>query len=189
MDFTEKQKVDLENGKYVKGDMAIPLCVAAYDSTFVENLAVGFEFCTPDITGKTTKAIDWDAWWNNGKPAKDYIKDMMAFTLAFDATYNLGVVTPTFGLKFSKNAADMTKYAALTATSTLANKVATLNSDEFKLYVACAYTGIANTTFTVAYESGNLIGKEYKFNATSGKYESKGKAGLVKNNISAKVSF
>ena len=168
--------------------MAIPLCVAAYDSTFVENLAVGFEFCTPDITGKTTKALDWDAWWNNGKPAKDYIKDMMAFTLAFDATYNLGVVTPTFGLKFSKNAADMTATKWLAAT-TLAKQSALFNYDALNLYVACAYTGIANTTFTVAYESGNLIGKEYKRNTTTNKVETKAKAGLGTINISAKVSF
>ena len=90
--------------------MAIPLCVAVYDSTFVENLKAGIEF-----------------HMNNVAKFSD-----AGFTLAFDTTYNLGVLVPTFALKFGQVA------------------------DLLNIYFACDYTGIANTTFTVGYESGNL---------------------------------
>jgi hypothetical protein len=105
--FSVATKLDLKAGD----NMTIPLCVAAYDSTFVENLKAGVEFHIANL-----KADD------------------LAFDLAFDSNYNLGVVSPTFAVKFSKAAANA-----------------------LKIYAACDYTGIANTTFTLGYESGNII--------------------------------
>jgi len=90
----------------------IPLCVAVYDSTFVENLCAGVEFHVDNL--KAT-----------GLP----------FVLAFDAKYDLGDIVPTFGLEFGK--------------------AATANT--LKIYAACDYKAIANTTFTLGYESGDLI--------------------------------
>ncbi|MCR4940556.1 MAG: hypothetical protein K5930_10695 [Treponemataceae bacterium] len=92
-------------------DFAVPLDVAVYDTTFVENLSVGAELYTANV--------------------KAFADDLF---VAFDAKYKIDVVTPTIACKFNKAAAN-----------------------SFVLYVGVDYTGIANTTFSVNYESGNLV--------------------------------
>ena len=105
--FSVATKLDLKAGD----NMTIPLCVAVYDSTFVENLKAGLEFHIDNL-----KADD------------------LGFKLAFDANYNLGVIAPTFALKFTKAAANA-----------------------LKIYAAVDYTGLDNTTLSLGYESGNII--------------------------------
>ena len=83
------------------------------------------------------------------------------FNTVFEFTYKLmDVIAPTFAFNYNH----------ATAATPNAPTVKTL-----KLYAAVAYTGIANTTFTLAYESGNLVA------------EPEAKAGTI--NLSAKVSF
>jgi len=114
----------------LKNMATIPLYIAVYDTTFVENLAAGVEFDIANL-----KAIS------------------SGMTLAFDAKYSLENAVPTIGVKFVKAA-----------------------TNELNVYAACDLKGlVANTTFTVAYASANLMSS------------AKPKLGTV--NVTAKISF
>ena len=109
--FSVATNINLTPGKNADGSdkaIEVPLCIGVYDSTFVENLKVGAELHSDNVA----KFAD----------TKYYV--------AFDCSYKIDTITPTFALKIEKG--------------------------DFYLYGAVAYTGITNTKLTLAYTSGNL---------------------------------